>query len=223
MAGAAAAEAGVPGEPPGGVAGHGGLAGVAVGREQCEGGGPRGVVDEVEVAHGDQAGRGRGQAVPPAVFVVEVVVGPDRLLVDDHREPVQHPDGGEHLAREAGGPLGVQDGHRHVVGQQGAQRGVRQHQLVRAGGLAVDVGEGERSQLLPGGRTRGEQREDGLGERRGIQPGLGVLDRTLDGRLQRRVLQQGRRVGGRGAEAGEQRVHGVGVGDVQAGNGEPGR
>ena len=111
-------------------------------------------VDEVEVAHGDQAGRGLREAVPPAVLVVEVVVGPDRLLVDDHGEPVQHADRGEHLPGEAPGPVGVQHGERRVVGQQRAQRGVGEHQLVGAGGRAVDVGQGERGQLLRGGRAR---------------------------------------------------------------------
>ena len=223
MAGAAAAEASVPREPPGGIAGHGGFAGVAVGRQQGEGGGPGVRVDEVEVPHGDQAGRGLREAVPPAVLVVEVVVGPDRLLVDDHGEPVQHADRGEHLPGEAPGPVRVQHGERHVVGQQRAEGGIGEHQLVGAGGRAVGVGQGERGQLLPGGRARREQREHRFGQRRGVEPGLGVVDRTLDGGLQRRVLQQGRGIGGGGAEPGEQGVDGVGVGEVQAGNSEPGR
>ena len=191
--GAVAAEPDVPGEPPCRIAGGGGLAGGAVGRQEGEGDGPGVVVDEIEIAHGDQAGRGLGEVVPPAVLVVEVVIGADRLLVDDHGEPVQHPDGGEHLAVEARGPVGVQDGERRVVGQQGAQRGVGEHQLVGAGGQAVDVGQGERGERLGGLRARVEQREDGLGEGRGVEPGLGVVDRALDGRLQRRVLAGGRR------------------------------
>ena len=112
----------------------------------------------------------------------------------DDREPVEHADGDEHLPRRALLPGGGEHRGRGVVGQQRAQRGVGQHQLVRTRRLAVDVGEGERGQPVarrrgPGAQL-GDQAEHRLGQRHRVQPGLGVVHRAVDRVAQRRVVEQ---------------------------------
>ena len=142
----------------------------------------------------------------------------------DDREPVEHADRDQHLPRRPLLPLGGEHRGRGVVGQQRAQRGVGQHQLVRAGRLAVDVGEREGRQPLAGrrgaGAQLGHQPEDRLGQRHRVQPGVGVVHRTVDGVAQGPVVEQPVRLRERGAQPEQQRVHGVGIDDVQAGQRE---
>ena len=193
--------------------------------EQGQRGGPGVVVDQVEVADGDQPAGGSGSSSNQRSSSSRSWSGPPASSSTTHREPVEHADGGEHLPRRArAAHSGSSTAERGVVGQQRAQRGVGQHQLVGAGRArrrrrAGRAPTASRATPRPGAQL-GDQREHGLGQRRRVQPGLGVVHRPVDGVAQRRVVEQRGGLGERGAEPGEQRVHGVGVGDVQAGQRE---
>jgi hypothetical protein len=134
------------------------------------------------------------------------VVGTGRLLVEHHGEPVEHPDRDERSPRHPSGQLRVDGVRRHVRGQQGAQSGVGQHQLVGAGRPAVLVGHGQRAE--PVGRLAHpfDHGQHGLGERQGVEPGHRVVQRAFDGLRQRRMPQQRGRLGGDGPEAHQQRM-----------------
>ena len=168
---------------------------------------------------------GSAQAVPPALLVVQVVVGPDRLLVDDHGEPVEHPDRGEHLAGGSGRPS---RGRSTPTGASAASSGRSAasgsiSSSARAG-LAVGVGQGERAEPSAGAAhprraARARPRPAAPGPARPRRrPPTGRRPRQAPGAP---AAPPGRRVPA--PRRREQRVHGVGVGDVQAGNGEPGR
>ena len=224
VAGAATAEAGMPGEPPGGIAGGGGFAGVAVGRR---------------AGRAQQARRpgrrGRGPARRPDGSGARASEshqrssssrswsGPTGSSSATTANPSSTPTAVSAYRGKRPAQSGCQHGERGVSGQQRAEGGVGEHQLVGTGGRASASGRASAASSSPAGRARREQREHRFGQRRGVEPGLCVVDRTLDGGLQRRVLQQGRGIGGGGAEPGEQGVDGVGVGEVQAGNSEPGQ
>ena len=85
------------------------------------------------------------------------------------------------------------------------------------------VGQGQAGQpRLRVGAAGRHQPEHRRGQRGPVQPGLGVVQRAVDGLAERRVRQQRGRVGGAGAQPGEQRVQRVGVGDVEPGQPERG-
>ena len=217
----------MPGQPPRGVGAgreHGGARRGFAG-EQGQGGRPGVVADQVQIADGDHGvDRVGAGVVEPAVDVVQPEVRGVRGVGLDDREPVEHADGDEHLPRHALLPGRGEHRGRGVVGEQRAQRGVGQHQLVRTRRLTVHVGEGERGQ--PVARRRGhrphlgDEAEHGVGQRHRVQPRLGVVHRAVDRVAQRRVVEQPVGLGERGTEPDQQRVHGVRVGDVQPGQRE---
>jgi hypothetical protein len=143
------------------------------------------------------------------------VVGRKRLLVHQHREPVHDTDREQRGAGHARGELHVEHVERDVRGEQWAQRGVREHQLVGPCRTAVGVREGQRRERLRCAPGLGDERQHRLRQRPDVQPGLCVVHRPLDGVGERRVLQQRARVGDARPEPRQQRMHGVVMRNMQ--------
>ena len=173
--------------------------------------------------HRGQARRGLREAVPPAVLVVEVVIGPDRLLVDDHGETVQHADRGR---APPGGSARPSRGAARRAARPRPTAGAGRHRgaSARRRGRARRRRRGGRVRPAPPRRTRPPPAARGP-----LRPAARcrVRPRRRRPNARRRPATPGAPAGPwdrRGwRKSGEQGADGVGVGDVQAGHVEPGR
>ncbi len=139
----------------------------------------------------------------------------------------QHPAGGQRLFAPAPGQLRVAQGEFTLTHHLG-ERAVRQDEFTGGRGLAVLVGQGERTQpgLVAGREVRvAYEREDGVGElvpvQRVLVPDLARVQRARDGGPDLRGPQHGTGGGRQGAQLLQQGVGGVRVGHLQPEPGQP--